>query len=199
METHPTRGRPIDLSNQVFGKWTVLDRTDKPTTTTVRGTRWLCRCECGTEKVVNGRSLRDGTSRSCGCGQRGVRDSSLGEMEPGASRNKLYYRWRNMLYRCYREGSPSYPNYGGRGIGVCDRWHVFDNFFEDMGEPPPGKSLDRIDVDGDYCPENCRWATVSEQNFNRRPGLKLHEQIALAEEMERWKARAFALGWEELP
>ena len=81
----------------------------------------------------------------------------------------LHSRWCNMHARCYDTGRADYHRYGGRGITICERWHLFVNFRDDMGEPPPGKSLDRINNDGNYCPENCRWATHSEQMLNRAP------------------------------
>lgn len=86
----------------------------------------------------------------------------------GASRTKIYNIWLKMISRCTKALDPAYDRYGGRGIRVCDRWMSFENFFADMGDCPAGKSLDRIDVNGDYRKENCRWASHKEQNQNRR-------------------------------
>lgn len=93
-----------------------------------------------------------------------------------------------MMGRCYTQSIPAFRLYGGRGIVVCDRWHLFENFLADMGERPPGKSLDRIDTDGPYSPQNCRWATAAEQNRNKRNNVIIDyagESLTLVEVAER--------------
>jgi hypothetical protein len=92
-----------------------------------------------------------------------------------------YSRWVSMLQRCFNPNHKDYRYYGGRGITVCERWLDFVNFLADMGEPPPGLSLDRINVNGDYEPGNCRWATASEQVRNRRPPKRKRRRSSLAE------------------
>lgn len=91
----------------------------------------------------------------------------------GMSKSGTYRRWASMMHRCYNENNAGFANYGGRGIKVAQRWHTFDYFYADMGEAPPGLSLDRIDVDRDYEPSNCRWATASQQAKNTRRNKRL--------------------------
>ena len=121
--------------------------------------RWVCRCVCGQIKVTETGHLLSGRSAHCGC--------------LGGSYHKLYSRFQSILQRCYNENQINYHEYGGRGIKVCDRWNPseggsFQNFLNDMGECPEGMTIDRVDVNGDYCPENCKWETGSVQHFNTR-------------------------------
>lgn len=156
-------GKPIrDLSDQQFGKLTVLTRTQSDKH---GNARWLCRCECGTEKAVATPELVRGKTKSCGCSQGKKPQTAYGKRHG----TRLYDAWRNMKGRCYKPSRPDYVNYGGRGITVCQRWlDDFEAFAADMGEPPKEMSLDRIDNDKNYEPANCRWATRAEQNSNQR-------------------------------
>jgi hypothetical protein len=95
------------------------------------------------------------------------------EPRHGMSGTRIHHKWLQMKQRCLRQTHPRYADYGGRGIKVCDRWMTFENFLEDMGVPAPGMSLDRIDNDGDYSPENCRWVDASTQNRNKRCNLRI--------------------------
>lgn len=101
------------------------------------------------------------------------------------SRTKIYKAWQQMKVRCYSSNHPSYAQHGARGIEVCERWHVFENFFEDMGPRPDGMSLDRIDNNGNYEPGNCRWATQREQMNNRRPTIWI-SHMGMDRPMKEW-------------
>jgi hypothetical protein len=153
----------IDVTGRRFGRLTVLGFSH---TGKWGKAIWLCVCDCGNEAKISGEDLRSGNSASCGC-IRVARISALNRTH-GRSRTSVYNRWKEMHARCYNPKHPRYADYGGRGITVCERWHSFENFLADMGEPPPGLTLDRINNDLGYSPENCRWTTVSEQNSNTR-------------------------------
>jgi hypothetical protein len=182
----------VDLTGKRFGRWMVLAIHPKR----VRYGRrrlavqalWLCRCDCGTERLMLGSNLRCGVSTSCGCFKREQtikRNLKHGHARRG-NHTRIYDIWVSMLQRCLNPNAAGYRNYGGRGITVCERWLIFKNFYVDMGDPPPGLSLDRINNDGNYDPPNCHWATHAEQVNNRRPPKRKHRS-ALAE-LERFAA-----------
>lgn len=124
---------------------------------------WLCRCDCGNEREYYSSCLTSGNLSSCGCIPKGP------PLKHGRSKSPEYRVWIGMRNRCHDKKNSRYADYGGRGIGVCARWASFENFFEDMGErPTDDHSIDRVDNNGNYEPGNCRWATRSVQQHNKR-------------------------------
>ena len=174
----------IDITGQTFGKLTVLGYAGRGLR---RSSLWNVRCDCGTEKATTSLNLRHGKSRSCGgC-----------NFKHGATRHGLVTReyriWHSMKFRCFSPNATHYHSYGGRGITVCQRWvDNFQNFLDDMGMPPtPKHSIDRIDNDGHYEPQNCRWATALEQGQNTRTNRHVTingETMILADAIRRFMA-----------
>ncbi len=162
-----------DLTGQRFGRLTVLEFVPRKG----RHSYWLCRCDCGNEKVICGESLLKGTTTSCSCKQREiVRTRSVTH---GLTDTRLYNSWCSMKARCYNHKNKEYNRYGGRGITICAEWKNNFKTFYDWAMAngySDDLSIDRIDVNGNYEPANCCWATDMEQAGNRRSNVYVEYQ-----------------------
>lgn len=155
-----------EMTGKKFGKWTILTKIK----TTKKGYVYLCICECGNKQELLSSSLRNKTrDHKCRtCVNRELNEKYT--KKHGMSRTSIYKIWTAMLQRCENQKCSAYKHYGERGIQVCERWHKFENFFEDMGERPQSKTLDRIDNEGNYEPKNCRWISHKENCNNKGYG-----------------------------
>lgn len=170
----------IDMTGKKFGRLTVTSRGENRNSR--KDSYWNCICDCGNEAIVSGYKLRTGHTQSCGCLHSEVCADML--RTHGYSDTPTHVSWRSMIQRCTDPNSTSYPNYGGRGIAICERWLTFENFLEDMGIRPDDCTLDRIDANGNYEPNNCKWSTISEQNNNTRGNRMVevnNELVSMAE------------------
>lgn len=180
----------------VFGRLTVVERVGSDGN---RHALWLCSCECGGEKIVVASDLKRGHTKSCGCirEEKSLSNMTEGERFDKKSLSSMRDRWRHIISRTTNVNHRLYPNYGGRGITMCDEWkNSFETFLKDMGTPPfSGAHIDRIDNDLGYYKENCRWATVKQNLQNRGKRINssaLYKGIYKTKRLiEVWKAMIY--------
>lgn len=195
--------KQLNLTGKRFGKLVVIKTAGK----TKNGAYlWQCKCDCGNEIIANVGNLRNGHTKSCGCLR--VDRCKTNFTKHGLEHTRLYGIWSDMRLRCYDEKNIAYHRYGGRGITICDEWKNDVKAFYDWATANgynDSLTIDRIDNDGNYCPENCRWATVKEQASNRRSNI-LVTHNGKTQTMKKWAnevgtpckvvwARMQKLGW----
>jgi hypothetical protein len=176
-----------NLIGRVFHRLTVVSRAPNRGTGTKTKAQWHCKCACGKLATLAGYSLKSGNTKSCGCLKReaNIRNGKRLNRRHGMTGTRVHNIWCCMHQRCYDPKHKSYDLYGGRGILVCERWHTFENFLLDMGNPPNHLTLDRIDNEKGYEPGNCRWATLIEQANNRRDNVRI-EAFGRIETIANW-------------
>lgn len=178
---------PKDLTGMKYNRLKVIKRVLKPSHLKGQRVYYLCLCDCGNEKVITKSHITTGHTSSCGCKVADVNTERnkgvLAELNKthGMSNTPFYEVWKKMKHRCYNENNKNYHNYGGRGISVCEEWDAFEGFKNDMHSDylkfnkvngDRTATIERLDVDGDYCKKNCTWITIQEQQLNKRNNIR---------------------------
>ncbi len=187
-------GKLIDLTGQRFGRLVVIERAKNQKN---GHARWVCRCDCGKTITTNGYDLRSGHTRSCGCIY--IETLKKRSITHGLRKTKLYSVWGSMKDRCNHPSDKSFPRYGGRGITVCEEWRNDFLTFYDWAIShgyQDGLSIDRIDNDGPYSPENCQWVTATVQNNNKRSNRRI-TFLGKTHTIAEW-AKAVNIPWSTL-
>ena len=186
----PSMPAPVDLTGHRYGRITVLSKADQKTSPR----KWVCRCDCGNTKEINGSSLRRGATTSCGCFHKENHTTH------GSHGSRLYSIWTNMKRRCYGVNSDQYPEYGARGVIVCDEWKESFSTFQSWAKQngyADNLSIDRIDDAPLYSPSTCRWATDNVQSRNQRPrknATSKYRGVYFQKTIKKWRARIYHNG-----